>query len=221
MRGLLGTILAVALSLAAAGAARAADLGETPVQMPVPTPVLAPVQAPAQTPAFISEIRAGLMYHEDSRLRRIFFNQDKLREDGIIDVNGEVLFARLPWHFDNWFLNFVLTPRPRIGASINTGHGTSQVSAGFAWDIYIWKKVFYEGTLDIAFHNGWTADAWPINNLRALGCSPLFRQSLSLGVEITENWRVMGTFEHLDNFGLCPTNQGLSNLGVRVGYRFK
>jgi hypothetical protein len=41
-----------------------------------------------------------------------------------------------------------------------------------------------------------------------------------MGFEIDEHWRVMGTFEHLDNFGLCHDNQMLSNLGVRVGYRF-
>jgi lipid A 3-O-deacylase len=199
------TILAVGLSLVVAGPARAADEA---------------VQTPTSTP-FISVIRGGVMYHEDSRLRRLLFNQDKAREHGIIDVNGEVLFARPQWHFDNRFLNFLLTPRPRIGASINTGRGTSQASFGFAWDIYIWKNWFWEASLDIAFHNGWTDHlTLPTDNLRALGCSPLLRQSLSLGFDITEHWRVMGTFEHLDNFGLCRDNQGLSNLGLRIGYRF-
>ena len=30
----------------------------------------------------------------------------------------------------------------------------------------------------------------------------------------------MTTIEHLDNFDLCDQNAGLSNLGVRLGYRF-
>jgi lipid A 3-O-deacylase len=201
-------IFALAASLVASGSASAQNEA---IQPPVP---------------FISEVRGGLMYHEDSRLRRVFFNQDKPREHGPVDVNFEVLFARPQWHFDNWLVNFLLTPRPRIGASINTGRGTSQASAGFAWDVYIWRNVFYEASLDIAIHNGWTDDPLPAgsivppDNLRALGCSPIFRQSLSLGVDITQNWRVMGTFEHLDNFGLCRDNQMLSNLGLRVGYRF-
>jgi lipid A 3-O-deacylase len=178
-------------------------------------------------PPFISEVRGGLMYHEDSRLRRIFFNQSKPREDGIVDINGEVLFAPLPFHSDNWFLNFLLTPRPRIGTSINIGNGTSQASAGLAWNVTVWKNIFWgwnlfwEGSLDVAIHNGWTDHTrLPPDNLRALGCNPIFRQSLSLGFEIDKNWRVMGTFEHLDNFGLCHDNQMLSNLGLRVGYRF-
>jgi hypothetical protein len=195
------TIVAFALSLAASRPAAADDAAQPPIP-------------------FISEVRGGVMYHEDSRLRRVFFNQSKPREDGIVDINGEVLFARPQWHFENWFLNFLLTPRPRIGASINTGKGTSQASAGFAWDVYIWKNVFWEGSLDIAVHNGWTHPTPPPNNLRGLGCSPIFRQSMSLGVDVTQNWRVMATFEHLDNFGLCRDNQMLSNLGLRLGYRF-
>jgi lipid A 3-O-deacylase len=200
-------VVAFALSLVAAGPAVADDA------VPSPTP-------------FISEVRGGVMYHEDSRLRRVFFNQSKPREDGIFDINGEVLFAPLPFHSDNWFLNFLLTPRPRIGTSINIGNGTSQASAGLAWNVTIWKNIFWgwnlfwEGSLDVAIHNGWTDPTPPPNHLRGLGCSPIFRQSLSMGFEIDKNWRVMGTFEHLDNFGLCQDNQMLSNLGLRVGYRF-
>lgn len=175
-------------------------------------------QSPRE-PSFFSEVRAGVLYHEDSRLRRLLFNQNKPREDGIIDINAEVFFSRPQWQFDNRFVNFLLTPRPRIGTSINTGSGTSQVSAGFAWDYYITKDIFLEGTLDIAFHNGHTG---PIPNFaqRPLGCNPLARQSVSLGKDIDAHWRVMITLEHLDNFDLCDQNAGLSNLGIRVGYRF-
>jgi lipid A 3-O-deacylase len=207
-------VLALALSLAS-GFARAADVADP---TPPPSPFIGePVRAP--TP-WISEIRGGVMYHEDSRLRRLLFNQSRFREDGIIDLNGEVLFAKPQWTFGSWLLDFVLRPRVRVGASINIGRGTSQASAGLAWDTYIWKNVFWEGSLDIAVHNGWTGITPSADNLRMLGCSPILRQSVSLGVDVTEHWRVMATFEHLDNFKLCNSNQGLSNLGLRVGYRF-
>jgi lipid A 3-O-deacylase len=150
----------------------------------------------------------------------LFFNQSKPREDGIFDVNAEVLFARPQWQFANPIAQFLLTPRPRIGTSINIGRGTSQASAGLAWDSYIWKSVFLEVSLDIAFHNGWVHETPPPRNLRNLGCNPQFRQSLSLGVDLTKNWRFMYTFEHLDNFDLCDSNQMLSNHGLRLGYRF-
>jgi hypothetical protein len=169
----------------------------------------------------ISEVRGGLLYHEDSRLRRVFFNQDKYREHGIVDVTGEILFQRLQFDVGNPFLRFLLTPRPRIGASINTGKGTSQASAGFAWEYYVWRNIFMEFTFDVAVHNGYTGTApLPPNNLRNLGCNPLLRISYWTGIDITRHWRLMAGIEHLDNFGLCKSNQMLSNLGVRAGYRF-
>ncbi len=106
-----------------------------------------------------------------------------------------------------------------MSTSINTGKGTSQASVGLAWDHYLTDTWFMEGTLGVAIHNGGTTDK-PKAGKRNLGCNPLFRQSLSVGKDIDERWRVMGTFEHLDNFNFCGVNAGLSNLGVRVGYRF-
>ena len=171
--------------------------------------------------SFVSEVRAGVLYHEDSRLRRAFLGQNKVREDGRVDINGEILFQRPLWHFDNPIAQLILTPRPRIGASINVGNGTSHASAGFAWDFYVYKNIFFEASFGVAIHNGYTGTAQPTpNNLRALGCNPLFYQSFWLGADITERWRFMFGIEHLDNFYLCHQNKGLSNLGVRVGYRF-
>src|SRR5205814_2290979 len=112
------------------------------------------------------EIRGGVLYHEDSRLKRLFGIEDKSREHGIVDINGEVLFRRPQWHFDNAILQFFLTPRLHIGTSINTGRGTSQASAGFAWNIYIYQTYFFEATFDLAFHNGFTGTGQPPNNLR-------------------------------------------------------
>ena len=180
---------------------------------------VAPLAVPP-TPPLISEIRFGVLYHEDSRLRRVFFNQNKPRERGYADINGEVLFQRPQWHFDNWLMNVLLTPRLHVSTSINTGRGTSQASIGLAWDTYIYKTYFFEATFDLAFHNGFTGDGIPPDNRRNLGCSPLSRQSFWLGKDIDEHWRVMVGIEHLDNFHLCRADQGLSNLGARIGYRF-
>jgi hypothetical protein len=196
--------------------ARAADV---PPSLPPLEPP--PATAPAAVPEpFISEVRGGLLYHEDSRLRRLLFNQSKLREDGIFDVHGEVLFRRLPLQFDNAILQFIFTPRVHVSTSINIGNGTSQASVGLAWDYYLTKRIFFEFTFGLAFHNGYTGTGIPPDNLRSLGCNPLSRQSFWLGFDITERWRILAGIEHLDNFDLCHSNQGLSNLGVRVGYRF-
>jgi lipid A 3-O-deacylase len=54
----------------------------------------------------------------------------------------------------------------------------------------------------------------------ALGCSPLFRESGSIGVRLSANWSLLATVEHLSNAGLCDQNRGLTNIGARVGYSF-
>jgi len=168
---------------------------------------------------FISELRGGVFYHEDSRLKRLFMNSDEAREGGVVDLNFEVLFARPHWRFGNPIVDFALRPRPHVGATVNLGGGTSDAYFGLVWDLYIFKKIFIEGSLDGAVHNGNTGMYSP-GGRRELGCNPLFRQSISVGADITRNWRVMFTLEHLENFELCHENAGLSNLGIRFGYRF-
>jgi hypothetical protein len=56
--------------------------------------------------------------------------------------------------------------------------------------------------------------------MNALGCHVLFRESASIGFDVTETWRIMGTVEHHSNAGLCDENRGLTNAGVRIGYKF-
>ena len=71
-----------------------------------------------------------------------------------------------------------------------------------------------------AVHNG--RDTAPVfSDRQSLGCSPLFRESGSVGVRLSANWSVMATVEHLSNGGLCSDeNRGLTNVGARVGYSF-
>ena len=35
-----------------------------------------------------------------------------------------------------------------------------------------------------------------------------------------ESWSLMATIEHYSNAGLCEHNRGMTNFGVRLGYRF-
>lgn len=183
----------------------------------------APTPAAADGPRAVDhrpnfEWRLGLLYHEDSRFKRAFGTQDTAREGGLFDLNAEILFGRPAWHFDNPLVHHLLTPRFRLGTSINLGEGTNQLSAGLAWDFYVTGKTFIEGSFGIAVHDGYTGSD-PLHGGRLLGCSPLARQSLTLGRDITQRVRIMFTTEHLDNFELCRENAGLTNLGVRIGFR--
>ncbi len=151
----------------------------------------------------LHELRLGLFAHDPGS-----------PEQGSVDVNGEVLFAK-PFSRTDWLDSLI--PRPHLGATVNTGGATSSVYTGFTWQIPLGDTFFVEGSLGAALHNG-SEDGSVDQN--ALGCSPLFRESASAGFRLDRQWTVMATIEHLSNAGLCDENRGLTNMGVRAGYRF-
>lgn len=164
------------------------------------------------------EFRFGLLYHEDSRFKRVMGLQNDSREGSVLDANFEILFRLWRKNTGRPLLDAALSPRVRAGASINFDDGTSHASVGLAWDHYLTDRVFVESALSIAVHDGNTG-SMPWKG-RMLGCSPLAHQSLSIGTDVGDRWRVMATVEHLDNFDLCHENAGLTNIGFRAGRRF-
>ena len=165
---------------------------------------LSPGPLPSQ--AFQYEIRGGVFAHDP-------FSPEK----GSADINAEFL-AKLPFAAPSGGWSFLI-PRVHVGGMLNTAGRTSHVYAGFTWTYDITRAIFAEASFGGAFHNGYTGDA-PRYHENSLGCSPLFRESASLGYRLTENWSVMATIEHMSNAGLCKQNRGLTNVGARIGYRF-
>lgn len=150
---------------------------------------------------FINELRFGGLLHDPGS-----------PENGTgPDFNAEILFAK-PWGTDaQWWL-----PRPNLGATLNFGGGTSTVYAGVAWQYAVTQRIFIEGIFGGSLNNG--DDKAPGRS--DLGCRGLFRESASLGFDLTAHWRVMATIEHNSNAGLCDSNRGLTNYGARIGYKF-
>ncbi len=136
--------------------------------------------------------------------------------DGDIAINGEVLFGRLRSDYSSPIWQFLLNPRPHIGFSVNPKGEVSQAYVGFSRDFYLTDRVFFESGFGAAIHDGPTDD----NNSDSLGCPVLFHESATLGVELDAQMRIMATVEHSSNAGLCSENQGLTNAGVRLGYRW-
>ena len=168
---------------------------------------LTSTQAVAQD-NIISEARIGALYH----------NFEDYGETGL-DINAEVLFQPLPGNYDNAFLNFILTPRPHVGADINVDGNTSFVYAGFSWTAQVLGPIFIEGAFGGAWNNGKHGTTkWP--DRAEMGCALSFHEALSIGVTLQQEWRVMGTVEHFSNAGLCEQNAGISNVGVRIGKLF-
>jgi len=136
-----------------------------------------------------------------------------------VDVNVEVVFSS-PWpQTSNAVLDFLLRPRPILGATINTQGETSQVYFGAAWSIPLFNILFLEGTLGGSYHDGPLTSQAP-NYRSSYGCRVNFHEQASLGIELGSNWRIMATVEHMSNGGLCEPNAGLSNYGARLGYKF-
>lgn len=196
---LLMRLVAMVAAMATAGAACAADLAPA-----VPAAAAAVPAAYSVWPGY--ELRLGVFAHDPWS-----------PEKGSVDINAEALTPRLfaiedaTWRW--------LAPRAHIGATVNTAGKTSSLYAGLSWTVDIGEKVFVEASFGGAVHNGKTGTlVYPDHN--ALGCSPLFRESASIGYRFTPALSIMATVEHLSNGGLCTQNRGLTNVGARVGYSF-
>jgi hypothetical protein len=151
------------------------------------------------------ELRLGIFAHDPGS-----------PESGSVDVNGEVL-APIPVPVAAEWQPWV--PRLQAGVTGNTAGRTSSAYAGLAWTIDIAPRVFIEASFGGALNNGASGPYVPADR-SDVGCHAAFRESASLGFALTDALAVLTTVEHISNAGLCTANRGLTNMGVRVGYRF-
>lgn len=173
-------------------------------------------QAQGEGSAFgIDEVRGGLFFHSVDHAPPGSF-LGFLDTTRLHDANVELLFTP----FDLGDFNWIGEIRPHLGATLNFGGLESQVYAGLSWTWHIFDgPVFIEGTFGGALHNG--ASSGAVYPARNLGCPTLFRESASIGVDITEQASVMLTVEHSSHAGLCgQQNGGITNLGMRAGWKF-
>ena len=155
-------------------------------------------------PRYLSEVRGGLLIHDEG-----LFSRNK--EDGI-DTNFEVLFKSPS------MLDVVYSPRPHLGATLNSAGNTSQAYLGLTWNWDFYRYFFFNFSLGGAFHNGESVTDDP--KKKSLGCSVLFRESLDLVYKVSGPHSVMFHLDHISNAKLCSTNEGLEAFGLRYGYSF-
>lgn len=157
---------------------------------------------------FIDEVRFGAFAHDP-------FNKE---DDGKVDAAFEVLTGRLPISTGNTFTD-LLIPKLHAGAMVNFAGKTSYGYTGFTWQFPVFGSVFLEGALSFAVHNGKEKE---IPGRAGMGCAVNFREFGGIGVDLGANWRVIAGVEHVSHAGvLCKgENDGLTNIGARVGYRF-
>ena len=161
--------------------------------------------------SFISEVKSGITSHDAG----VFGRQ---KEDGL-DSSFEILFREI-----NYNLLWLGTPRPHIGANINMGGDTSQAYAGVTWNYKLPKKMFFNFSWGLSYHNGDTKHS-PANvqtDKKELGSSLLFREAAEIGWNFYGKDSISIRLDHISNANLWgeDTNEGLDTLGIFYGYRF-
>ena len=113
-----------------------------------------------------------------------------------------------------------LSLHPQVGTDLNLQGKTSAVFAGFAGVITLQGGVFIEADLGGSVNNGYTSNPPAGSNRSELGCNALFREALIIGVPLSDRLSVMAMAEHMSNANLCQPNNGITNVGVKLGYSF-
>lgn len=177
------------------------------------TLALAAGSASADTDSgFFDEFRLGAYKHDVS-----FLGHGK--ETGA-DVGAEILFHDI---------GILWAPRPVAGILVNTAGETDQIYGGLTWTWDVFSNIlnegdgFYlEGTLGGAIHNGKldVTDPYESQHRKSLGSPVLFREDFDIGYHFNPVWSLAITYEHISDADLAKRNEGLNDIGLRVGMKF-
>lgn len=129
------------------------------------------------------------------------------------------------------FLGFVGSPNPYAVASVNVAGATSFAGGGLEWHWRIAPNWSIDPGIGYVIHNGETNNPFPNGSPQAaqfdrdhllLGSRDLFRISLGVTHDLPGPWQVQAFYSHLSNGQILARgrNQGLDQVGLRVGYRF-
>jgi len=174
---------------------------------------LGPTRAAAQV-NLIDEVKTGVLAHDVGLLTHHV-------ESGA-DVNVEMLFVSPD------MLSIIGSPRPHIGADINTAGNTSDGYLGLTWgwtlvpSLFGGGALFANGSLGGAVQNGFTGTTAtePPPGRKFLGSTVLFRESAELGYQITPIVSISALLDHISNANLAPRNAGITSAGARLGFKF-
>jgi lipid A 3-O-deacylase len=174
----------------------------------------APAQAQLVQQKIVDEVKAGVLAHDVGFLGH--------HVEGGADVNIEMLFTPPE------ILGVIGSPRPHIGADINTAGKTSDGYFGLTWGITLIQNLFNPG--DGIFANGSLGgavhDSSPLTGFRQppghklLGSRILFRESAELGYQINPVVSASAFLDHISNANLAPRNAGITSAGARLGFKF-
>jgi lipid A 3-O-deacylase len=133
------------------------------------------------------------------------------REPGA-DVNGELLFTSPA------LLRTIGHPRPHVGVAVNTSGATSYAYFGLTWTAPVFERAFVSGALGGAVHNGEINAALP--DRKQLGSRILFHEYVEAGFRVTPVLSLSVFLDHMSNADLARHNAGMTNIGLRTGFKF-
>jgi len=162
-------------------------------------------------PGWIDQVTLGVLAHDIHVLGNHV-------EPGA-DLNVEVLFPSPA------LLRILGAPRPHLGLSLNTAGATDYAYVGLTWSGRPWQSLLalpeglcVAGSLGGGVHDGHLDTTLP--ERKSLGSRLLVRESVEAGYQLTRRASLSVMLDHLSNAGLAAHNQGLTNVGARIGITF-
>jgi lipid A 3-O-deacylase len=175
-----------------------------------------PGMAKADAFGFLDEVKAGVYEHDAS----VFGHQ---KETGA-DIGAEFLFTSPS------FLSLIGSPRPMVGGLVNTSGQTDQAYGGLTWTWDFVHSVLRTGDafyVEGSLGGGWNDGKINVNGntpeaekRKSLGSNVLFREDVDLGYRITSTYSIAVSYNHISNADLGVRNEGLNDIGVRLGVKF-
>lgn len=167
--------------------------------------------APAQAQVgFLPEIRGGLF------ARGVDGGGTLIDPNRIGDANVELVFSAPD--LNAWTVIGEL--RPHLGATVSFRGQDAYAYAGLSWTLQApILPVFVEASLGGVARSALISA--PANDPgRNLGCAVGVRAAGSVGINLPAGTSLIGTVEHLPDFGACGVARPATNVGVRLGFRF-
>lgn len=161
----------------------------------------------------LDEVRAGLFYH--SAYGGFLPTGNNWDFSRLEDVKFSALFTSPDIEAFRW----IGSPRPELGATLNFNGRENIVHANLNWQIPVFETPLY---LELGFGAAVTDGALSgaARPARNFGCSFNFYDAAGIGANVSENVTVTLRYEHISNLELCSPNDGLSNIGLMVGFKF-
>jgi lipid A 3-O-deacylase len=115
-------------------------------------------------------------------------------------------------------VSWLFSPRPLVGASISLQGRTSDAFAGLAWKPPMPTPFFLEFSFGGMVHDQKLFEVYP--DRPRLTTRFLFRESIAIGYDIDQRWRIIAFADHGSNGNLGYANRSIDHVGMMLSARF-